>query len=319
MFRFRGIDARIHLFTLIYFVTEVLWSIPRTNAGWLIMLGFMASLFVVVLLHEFGHCFACRWAGGESNRLVMLPFGGLAYTLPPHEWRAHLITTLGGPAVNVVLAVVTSVALVAMGRGDHVLFDPLSPLRSMPGQAATNAGLIAVVLVWQFHVANIIILGFNLLLPFFPFDGGRVVQELLWWRVGYRRSMSIATAIGMVGSGGLLVFAGVSGQTTLLMIAIFGLWACWTERQRLRFADDPTMAATGLGVPSGGGVVRRGPTRAEVRAKERAARDAAELDRILAKIADHGLPSLTGSEKRSLERLRKQKKRGPGVGAAEWS
>jgi hypothetical protein len=249
----------------------------------------------------------------------MLPFGGLAYTLPPHEWRAHLITTLGGPAVNVVLAVVTSVALVAMGRGDHVLFDPLSPLRSMPGQAATNAGLIAVVLVWQFHVANIIILGFNLLLPFFPFDGGRVVQELLWWRVGYRRSMSIATAIGMVGSGGLLVFAGVSGQTTLLMIAIFGLWACWTERQRLRFADDPTMAATGLGVPSGGGVVRRGPTRAEVRAKERAARDAAELDRILAKIADHGLPSLTGSEKRSLERLRKQKKRGPGVGAAEWS
>ena len=317
MFRFRGIDARIHLVTVIFLITEVLWSLPRDNWGWVYMVGFMASLFLVVLLHEFGHCFACRWAGGESNRLVMLPFGGLAFTMPPHDWRAHLITTVGGPAVNVALIPITSLALIAAGFGASVIFNPFEIGASMPQQAASNFALFAIIVLWQFHVVNILILGFNVLLPFFPFDGGRIVQELLWARMGYRRSMAIATTVGLVGAMGVGVFAVVSGQMMLLVIAGFGLFTCWMERQRLRFSDDPTMGATGLGVPSGVPTVTRGPSRAQLRQRDRAAKDATELDRILAKIADQGMQSLNRAEKRTLERLRKKKSR-PGVGAADW-
>jgi len=311
MFRVWGIDARIHLVTLIYFASEILGSLPRTNTGVVFMVGYMASLFVIVLLHEFGHCFACRWAGGQSNRIVMLPFGGLAFTMPPDDWRAHLITTVGGPAVNVALAALSALALAAMGYSGNIFFHPFNPGLSMPTQAVGPVPLLAVVVVWQFHVVNIIILGFNVLLPFFPLDGGRIVQELLWAKLGFRRSMQIATTIGLVGAIGVSVFALVTNQMMLLWIAVFGLWACWTERQRVRFAGAFEGAPSGLG-PAGsaeGPVPHRGPSKAELRQRDQERADAAELDRILAKIADHGMQSLTGGEKRTLERVRKKKAR----------
>ncbi len=312
MFRFRGIDARIHLATVIFIAVEILSSMPRTNAGWIYTSGMMASLFVIVLLHEFGHCFACRAVGGESHRIVMLPFGGLAFTLPPYEWRAHLVTTIGGPAVNVGLAVVSTVVLAAIGRSPNIVFNPLNPWLSMPQSAGSTAELIAVVLVWQFHVVNIIILGFNVLMPFFPLDGGRIVQELLWARMGYQRSMQIATTVGLVGATGVVVFGLVTGATTLMMIGLFGLWACWTERQRIRFADDPGIGVTGLGASGVGAadVFRpQGPSRADVKRRERENREAEAVDRILGKIATQGMQSLSWGEKNTLERVRKKKSR----------
>ena len=306
MFRFRGIDARIHLATLIFIGIEILSSLPRDNMGAIHTTGLMACLFVIVLLHEFGHCFACRWTGGHADRIVMLPFGGLAFTMPPHDWKSHLITTVGGPAVNVALLVLSSVALAATGYTESILVNPFNAGVSMPTQAPSNAALIAVTLLWEFHLVNIIILGFNVLLPFFPLDGGRIVQELLWARMGYRRSMEIATIVGIAGAIGVDAFGLATEQMLLVIIAAFGAWACYTERQRLRFMDDPAMAATGLG-PSMGTVAPARPSRAQVRARERAEQDAAELDRILDKIRDQGMQSLTRGEKRTLERLRKKK------------
>ena len=109
--RFRGITVRVHIFTLVYIGVMLLWSIPKSNAGILYMAPAMASLFVIVLLHEFGHCFACRRTGGEADRIVMLPFGGLALAQPQQNWKSHLITTVGGPLVNVVMLPFTSAAL----------------------------------------------------------------------------------------------------------------------------------------------------------------------------------------------------------------
>jgi hypothetical protein len=36
------------------------------------------ALFGVVLLHEFGHAFACRQTGGEADTIVLWPLGGIA-------------------------------------------------------------------------------------------------------------------------------------------------------------------------------------------------------------------------------------------------
>jgi len=312
MFRFRGIDARIHLVTLIFLATEILWSLPRDHWGVLYMAGYMATLFVIVLLHEFGHCFACRAVGGESNRIVMLPFGGLAFTLPPHEWRAHLITTIGGPAVNVGLAVISSAALAAVGHSRSIVFNPFDLEASVPMQATSTGALVAITFLWQFHVVNIIILGFNVLMPFFPLDGGRIVQELLWARVGYRRSMQISTMVGLVGAGCIVVFGLATGQSMLMFIGLFGLWACWTERQRIRFVDDPGIGVTGLGVSGvdSGDVLRPvGPSKADLKRREREEAEAAEVDRILGKIATQGMQSLSRAERNTLERVRKKKSR----------
>ena len=37
------------------------------------------ALFLIVLIHEFGHTLACRQVGGQANQIVLWPLGGVAY------------------------------------------------------------------------------------------------------------------------------------------------------------------------------------------------------------------------------------------------
>ncbi len=61
------------------------------------------SLFLIVLLHEFGHALACRQVGGTANQIVLWPLGGVAYVNPPPRPGATLWSIVAGPLVNVVL------------------------------------------------------------------------------------------------------------------------------------------------------------------------------------------------------------------------
>jgi hypothetical protein len=103
----------------------------------------------------------------------------------------------------------------------------------------------------------------------------------------------------------------------LLMIALFGFWACWVERQRVR--ADVELAevgagplATGLGVSlaeAHDAPVRPAkPSRAEVRRHKQEAADATELDRLLEKIGAQGMASLSRAERKTLDRLSKKKR-----------
>ena len=61
------------------------------------------GLFAIVLLHEFGHAFACRSVGGRADHIVLWPLGGLAFVDPPSRPGAVLWSIAAGPLVNVVL------------------------------------------------------------------------------------------------------------------------------------------------------------------------------------------------------------------------
>src|SRR5579859_417738 len=61
------------------------------------------TLFLIVLMHEFGHALACRSVGGQANQIVLWPFGGVAYVSPPQRPGAVLWSIVAGPLVNVVL------------------------------------------------------------------------------------------------------------------------------------------------------------------------------------------------------------------------
>jgi hypothetical protein len=41
------------------------------------------ALFLVVMLHEYGHALTCRQIGGTANQTVLWPLGGVAYVNPP--------------------------------------------------------------------------------------------------------------------------------------------------------------------------------------------------------------------------------------------
>ena len=73
------------------------------------------ALFLIVMLHEFGHALACRQVGGTSNQIVLWPLGGVAYVNPPQRPGATLWSIAAGPLVNVALLPILC-GLVALGR-----------------------------------------------------------------------------------------------------------------------------------------------------------------------------------------------------------
>jgi stage IV sporulation protein FB len=76
--RLFGITVRIH----VLFPLVCLGLILRTTGKdfwpgtWIDATVLMGLLFLVVLLHEFGHCFAARNVGGEASEVLLWPLGG---------------------------------------------------------------------------------------------------------------------------------------------------------------------------------------------------------------------------------------------------
>jgi Zn-dependent protease len=161
------------------------------------------GLFGIVLLHEFGHAFACRSTGGKADRIVLWPLGGLAFVDPPLRASAVLWSIVAGPLVNVVLYPFLQVALIATGR--HGFF-PISP----------DAHRVLLDL-WTL---NIFILLFNLL-PFYPLDGGQIVRALLWFKFGPIRSLFMAGGLGVLGAVLLGIWAVTTSSIWTGVLAFF--------------------------------------------------------------------------------------------------
>ncbi len=302
-----GVTVRVHAIFLVVVVTWLLKSLiadPRAGASTPFdlphTLVVMGALFLIVLLHEFGHVLACRRVGGDADEILLWPLGGLASVDPPRHWKAELWTTLGGPLVNVALF---AAGVVVLGFGvdwrlSAVLPNPLNPVgfAAMPGRLFETIFLI--------HWINLVLLLLNLL-PLFPLDGGRILVAVLSRRLGSIAATRIASRIGVVGSALMIAAALVLESWVLGAIAVFCLATCWVSLRRLDAADafehgaeDPESARQRLAAE------RRAERRAEHerRRREAAAQEQARLDEILAKIGREGRGSLTWSERRFLRR-----------------
>src|SRR6202050_5140831 len=110
------------------------------------------ALFLIVLMHEFGHSLACRQVGGEANQIVLWPLGGVAYVNPPPRPGATLWSIAAGPLVNVALL--------------PVLWGLGALSRSM-NWAESNPDLYQ--LVQAIRLINLGLLVFNIL-PIYPLD-----------------------------------------------------------------------------------------------------------------------------------------------------
>lgn len=289
LYRAWGIAVRVHVVFVAMIVIELLKTIREDSIGFQFMVVMLGGLFLLVLLHEYGHCFACRRVGGEADEILLWPLGGLAYCLPPNTWRANLITTAGGPMVNVILLPVLAGGLLAAGAGwGLVFFDPLDV-----GGGASEAMALGFVgwTLWSLHFANTLMLAFNLLVPMYPMDGARIVHALLWRRMGRHEADRIVTRVGLIAAIVLGTLALVVGEMLLLGIALFGGFVCYQELQRSRFLEAPDEDWSMSFEPP--------RTRG---AKEPPTVDPAEIDRILAKISERGIQSLTRGEKKKLSK-----------------
>jgi Zn-dependent protease len=216
LFHFAGINVFLHWswFLVAFFQISYRMQLPRgyTSVVWCVY-EYLA-LFVIVLLHEFGHSLACRSVGGRADQIVLWPLGGVAFVDPPSRPGATLWSIAAGPLVNVLLIPILSMAWFA------------AKSFNWPETSPNIYNLIAS--IW---VINTILLCFNML-PIYPLDGGQILRSLLWFFLGRARSLMVASSIGLVAVVLLLIFA--IRTAWLGIMAVFVLLNCWGGLQQAR-------------------------------------------------------------------------------------
>ncbi len=201
--RWFRINVILHWTFVLYAVFEIFQSGGHAADSALVM----GLLFATVLTHEFGHALSCKAVGGQADRIVLWPLGGVAFVQPPMNPRAWLITTVCGPLVNAVLWPVfylLSRHLILERLGDYgwgLLGPTISGSAAIGFPSDFGIPIQLSVMMWQI---NKLLLLFNLI-PAYPMDGGRILQELLWFGIGFPRSRMIAGMVGTVAGTGFIV------------------------------------------------------------------------------------------------------------------
>lgn len=214
LFRFAGIDLFLHWSWFLVAAYEIRRNGTYSSITWNV-LEYLA-LFLIVMLHEFGHALACRQVGGTANQIVLWPLGGVAYVNPPSRPGATLWSIAAGPLVNVALLPI----LWALG----LLSQSLGWAQSMPDARA---------LLHAIFTINLVLLIFNML-PIYPLDGGQILRALLWFVMGRARSLMVATVLGFIGVAGFIGLAVWMQSAWYGFIAAFMLMNCWGGLQHAR-------------------------------------------------------------------------------------
>jgi Zn-dependent protease len=209
LFRVAGIEVSLHWSWFLVALIEIQRPLGSYSSAKWNVFEYLA-LFLIVLLHEFGHALACRQVGGTANQIVLWPLGGVAYVSPPPRPAATLWSIVAGPLVNVVLIPV------------FLLLGTVSQSLGLY-EAAPNFQTFLHAVAW----INIVLLGFNIL-PIYPLDGGKILWSLLWFGLGRARSLMIATIIGLLGVAGLIGVAILMRSEWLGILCVFFLFNCWS-------------------------------------------------------------------------------------------
>jgi Zn-dependent protease len=290
-------------------------------------------LFVIVLLHEFGHCFGARWVEGDAQEILMWPLGGLAFVEVPHTPRANFIATAAGPAVNVLICAACLLLLLVHPSAPQPPWNPLPggfPFRDLAGEVTLSTWgggavrlspySLPVFLARAFWLSYFLFL-LNVLLVGFPLDGGRLLQAVLWRYAGYRQATLFAVFAGFLVVFVVGLYAIVADSVLAVCLAIFIYVSCrnqWiileTGGEEGAFGYDFSQGYTSLErdqPPAAPArrvswwqrwLQRRAARRMQ---REQETREAEErrMDELLEKVQRQGISALTDEERRFMKRV----------------
>ena len=250
-----GITIRIHLILPLVAIGLIGREAVRKEAvagAWEDAAMLMALMFLAVLLHELGHCFAARYMDGEADEVLLWPLGGLAFCRSlPHTPLAHFVVAAGGPLVNIGLFAFAGLLLTFV----FDIMPPFNPvwypyrndgtsiamnLTTWGGKVVPVDNLFAIVLA-RFFWANWILALFNLVLVGYPFDSGRMLQAALWPRLGHFQATKVAIYAGFVVMLVIGLVSIVWSEPLLILLAIFIFASCAQELMNLEHAQEESL------------------------------------------------------------------------------
>ena len=237
LFSVNGIPIRIHITFLLVVVWAAYSGFVAGRADWKLGVAFMVALalllFLCVLLHELGHSLVAQLFGVHVADITLWPFGGLArIARMPERPYQEFVMTAAGPATNILLAILLSLAAFAWLGPDEILALAASA-RSAWLFRGLLASMSAKTLLLVLVANNVPLAVFNLI-PAFPLDGGRMLRALLAAVMSYRRATMIAAYVGQIFALLLGALALLDSNIFLATIAAFVFFGAWQEREQVR-------------------------------------------------------------------------------------
>ncbi|MCR4318166.1 MAG: site-2 protease family protein [Planctomycetes bacterium] len=312
-----GIQFEIHVLLIVWEILQII-NMRSNGWPWAFIFTHIGILFGIIILHELGHCFAARKVGGYADRIMLWPLGGLAFAWTSNTAKNRLVVAAGGPAVNVALIPVLLAAMISL---EVSITNPLWGVQNPLGEYWWLQ------ILWEL---NLVLLVFNLT-PMMPLDGGQMFRALLWFKLGFRRATEIAIYVGIV-LGITMIFlalmAGHLANTMLFLIGVAAIMYCLYERQLLRhgalrdesespygnYAWSGDSWKTGTKQPDDrpekpgffAKLLEKRENRKQLQEIRENERIKMRINDLLDKVAVNGMDSLSGAEKKELERLSKK-------------
>jgi len=213
--RVLGIDIFLH-WTFFLAPAYLVYAWRSQGLPWsmvAVMLGLLFAVFTCVLIHEYGHALMARRFGVQTKDIIITPIGGLArLTRMPRRPLEELMITIAGPLVNLVIATMLGVFLLATG-GNFIPSAGYAGLTEFP-----------TMMMWM----NLFLFLFNLI-PAFPMDGGRILRSSLAFFIPHREATLVAGILGQVCAVSFGIFGLWANQYSLVLIGVFVFFAARYE------------------------------------------------------------------------------------------
>jgi Zn-dependent protease len=213
--RVAGIELRVHAtFPLLFiWVAFIYWQQTGSAQGVLFGLALVATLFLCVVMHEYGHALTARRFGIPTRHITLLPIGGVAaLESMPKDPKREILVAVMGPAVNVAIAAALFLWLSATADPEEV--------RTLAELEGENVTLMDIGFLPAVMSANIFLVVFNMI-PAFPMDGGRVLRAALSFRNDRLKATRIAAGVGQAVAVGFGLLGLMGGNPFLVLIAVF--------------------------------------------------------------------------------------------------
>ncbi len=184
--------------------------------------AYILTLFICVILHEFGHALAARKYGVSTKDIIISPIGGVARleSMPKKAWK-EMVIAIAGPLVNVLIAAILILAFYTIFGFSFTEFDELDLTKQ------NFEGYLRLVIF-----LNIVLLVFNLI-PAFPMDGGRILRALLSMKWGKLKATKIASYIGKFIASLFIILAFWLTSPTLAFVGLFVFYMANAEYKQI--------------------------------------------------------------------------------------
>lgn len=215
-----GIKILVH-WTFLFLIAWIVYLEIKqggTMNSSLMNIAFVLVLFVCVVLHELGHALMAKRFNISTQKITLLPIGGVAsLEKMPEKPQEELLVAIAGPLVNVAIALLLALVVPV---GYYLNLDTEGTEELLGTISAQN-------FLFYLLVANVMLVLFNLI-PAFPMDGGRMLRAILAMRMNRQKATGIAASLGQFLAFVFLIM-GLLYNPFLILISLFIFLAATSE------------------------------------------------------------------------------------------